>query len=365
MGSKARFWRFVLITQTKSFFLLVVLVLLALFLLGCGADLPVFDPTDTPAPTVTSTVTPTATLTPSSTPLPPVGVFLSPQEASPGFASEMQALLSEQITALGYRFQVRPTLSDSDFNRDDISLVVAIPPDLGISSLVALHPETRFLTVGILDLEPAQNLTTIGSDGKRLDHQGFLAGYIAAMITPDWRVGVISLSSTADTIAARQAFFTGVKYYCGLCRPSYAPFYEYPLYFELGADADTTAWRMAADYMIQRMVETVYVVPGAGDDAMLQYLAEKGVNIVAGEAPLADIQDNWVVSLEFNLIETFVDTWAAFISGPGVEAVTIPMQFTHINPDLFSQGKQRLAIQVLDDVLAGYIDLGVEPIPDQ
>jgi hypothetical protein len=271
----------------------------------------------------------------------------------------MQSLLSVWVPELGYRFQVRPSLSDTDFERDDFRLVVAFQPNQEIAAMVASQPDVQFLTIGIQGLEPEPNLTTIAADGNRLDHQGFVAGYTAAMLTPDWRVGVIGRSDSNETVAARQAFTTGVAFYCGLCLPSYPPWYEYPLYFELAQDADTIAWRTAADFMIQRSVETVYVVPGAGDDAMLRHLADKGLNIIAGRAPLPDIQDHWVASFRFDLMRTFVDSWPAFIDGSSTQAVTIPMQITDINPDLLSPGKQRLVEDILADVLAGYIDLGV------
>jgi hypothetical protein len=171
---------------------------------------------------------------------------------------------------------------------------------------------------------------------------------------------VIGYSESQNALAARQAFFTGVVFYCGLCLPSYPPWYEYPLYFELGADADTIAWRTAADFMIHRSVGTVYVVPGAGDDAMLRHLADAGVNIVAGRQPLPDIQDHWIASLQFDLMKSFTEFWPDFTTGAGSDTVTIPLQITDINPDLFSPGKQRLVEVTLADLLEGYIDMGVD-----
>jgi hypothetical protein len=38
----------------------------------------------------------------------------------------------------------------------------------------------------------------------------------------------------------------------------------------------------------------------------------------------------------------------------------VPIQFTHINPELFTPGKQRLAEQILSDLQTGYIDTGVD-----
>jgi hypothetical protein len=349
-----------LVEKLARVYYLTLWIIVVFPLSGCGGEVPIFSPTDTPVPTITFTAEPTATRTPTSTPLPPVAIFLSPPGADSEMADEIKKMISDWSHTVGYRFQVRPSLSEEDFNRDEIILVVAVSPSPNISSLVNRNPGTQFITVGLPGLDLAQNLIAVGSDRNRLDHQGFIAGYIAAMITPDWRVGVIGYSGSDETIAARQAFFTGVKFYCGLCRPSYAPFYEYPLFFELGADADSIAWRTAADYMVKRIVDTVYIVPGAGDEAMLRFLAENGVNIIAASKPLPEIAVNWVASLEFDLMAAFAETWQEFISGSAEQIITIPMQITNTNPELLTPGKQRLAEQVFLDVLGGYIDLGVD-----
>jgi len=339
---------------------LVIGIILAVFLGGCGMSVPDNSSTQTAIPVLTDTPIPIATSTPTSTPLPPVGVLLAPPDAHQQLTNEIQAHLSQWIPEMGYRFQVRPSLTEGDLDRDDFSLVVALSPNPELGNLVAIHPEIQFLAVGVQELEPAPNLTIMGGEGDRLDHQGFVAGYIAAIITPDWRTGVIGYSDSVVTVGARQAFITGVKFYCGLCRPSYPPYYEYPLYFELGTDADTIAWQSAADYMIQRAVETVYVVPGAGDDSMLRHLAGAGVNIIAGVPPLPDLGDNWVASLRFDLLGAFIDFWPEYIAGSDGREVVIALQVVDVNPDLLSPGKQRLVGTILEDVLAGYIDLGVE-----
>lgn len=340
--------------------LCLVWIMALLFVLsGCAGGLPGFEPTPTETPVPTYTITPTEVPTATLTPLPPIGLLLSPTEADPTLVKEVQDRLSQWIPGMGYRFQVRQTLSDADLEKDDFRLIVALPPNPGIAALTANHPEIQFLTLGIQGLDPASNLTTIGADGERLDFQGFIAGYMAAMITPDWRVGVIGFSDSQQTIAARQAFFTGVKFYCGLCLPDYPPFYEYPLFFELGSDADTVAWRTAADYMIHRMVATVYVVPGAGDDAMYKYLADAGVNIIAPGPVKPGSQEHWVASLRFDLIGSFDAVWSQFSEGTADHAVSIPLEIAEVNPDLLSPGKQQLVEKTMLDLLAGYIDLGL------
>jgi hypothetical protein len=49
------------------------------------------------------------------------------------------------------------------------------------------------------------------------------------------------------------------------------------------------------------------------------------------------------------------------MNGEGGVVVELPISFTGVNPDLFSPGRQRLTEAMLADLLAGYIDTGVDP----
>ena len=340
--------------------IIVLLIISTIFLTGCNGAISGLAPTQTITPAPTNTPTPTSTSTPTVTPLPPVGLLLAPPESDSELAEEMQTLLSEWIPALGYRFQVRPALNLDDLDRDEFKLIVVLPPASDLGALVAAAPEARFLAIDIRGLEPAPNLSVIGPDGNRLDHQGFIAGYMAALITPDWRTGVIGVADSSAAVEARQAFVTGVEFFCGLCLPTYPPYFEYPLYFELNTGADTVEWRAAADFMIHRSVETVYVVPGAGDDAMLRHLAQSGVNIIGGVSPLNDIGDQWVASLRFDSFQAFQNFWPDFAAGVDGQSITVPLTISDVNPELLSPGRQGAVEEILVDVLAGFVDLGIE-----
>jgi hypothetical protein len=112
--------------------------------------------------------------------------------------------------------------------------------------------------------------------------------------------------------------------------------------------------------MIQRSVETVYVIPGSGDDAMLRHLAQSGVDIISGTVPLPDIHDHWVASLLFDPLQAFFDFWPVFIKDASNQSITVPLRIAEINSALLSPGRQRLVEVTLADVLSGYIDLGID-----
>jgi hypothetical protein len=269
--------------------------------------------------------------------------------------------LNPIVTAHGLRWQVRRQLSPQD-QIPELRLVVALPPDPGLAGLAASAPHTQFLAVGVPGLEAASNLTVISAAGDRPDQQGFIAGVISAMLAPDWRTGVISLSDSADGRSARSGFLNGVKYFCGLCRPLHSPFYEYPLYFELPSSATTAEWQEAANYMLDHYARVVYVHPGAGEESMLSTLVSAGVNIISSGEPPASASGNWAVSLTIDLLSLIQNQVEGLLNGtaPGGQTLAVPIQFTHIHPMLFTPGKQRLAEQILADLQAGYIDTGVD-----
>jgi hypothetical protein len=339
----------------------IFLICLGLLLSACGSFPPTNKTTPTPVPSLTSTVTPTPTLTPTPTPLPLTAVLLAPAGADEALVGNLQTALNPIITAHGLRWQVRQQLSPQDL-LPELRLVVAVPPDPGLTDLAATASDTQFLSLGIPGLQPTSNLTVLGAAGDRPDQQGFIAGVIAAMLAPDWRVGVISLSDTVDGRSARTGFLNGVEYYCGLCRPIHSPFYEYPLYYELPLTATTTEWQEAANYMVDRYVQTVYVYPGAGDEAMLSTLASAGVNIISSGEPPQAASENWVVSLTTDPFPIIQNLVSGLLNGDisSGQSFSVPIEFTNINPALFTPGKQQLAEQILSDLQTGYIDTGVD-----
>ena len=334
-------------------------ILITALLAGCGSTPAA--PTPTQEPALTATFTPEAlpTSTATHTPAPSLAVLLAGPGADTAQAGLLQTALNEIITAAGLHWQVRQQLTPADLGAA-VRLVVALPPAPGLAALAAAAPDTQFLAVGIPGLEPAANLSLVGAQGPRPDQQGFIAGYIAAMLTPDWRVGAISISDSIEGRAARSGFLNGAVFFCGLCNQSYPPFYDYPRYVELSASATAAEWQAAANHMIDYYVETVYVAPGAGDTAMLMTLAAAGVNLIGSGVPSEAIQDNWVLSFSSDPLAQVQAVLPQILAGQGGQNLPLPLEFSQINPELLSPGKQALAEQVLADLLAGYIDTGVD-----
>jgi len=290
-----------------------------------------------------------------------MAVLLASSAADQDYVHNLQTALDDIVSRQGLWWQVRQSLSVDDLTAS-LRLVIAVPPDPGLVSLVAAAPDTQFVALDIPGLEPAPNLTQLGASGERPDQQGFIAGVIAAMLAPDWRAGVISLSDTIEGRAARAGFLNGVEYFCGLCRPLHPPYYEYPLYIELPSTATQPEWQEAANYMVDHFVQAVYVFPGAGDENMLSILAGAEVKIISGGEPPLSAASTWALSLTIDPLPLLESQVQGLLDGSlsGGSSLDVPIQFAHIDPGTFTLGKQRLAGEILSDLLAGYIDTGVD-----
>jgi hypothetical protein len=325
---------------------------------GVGTQ-PEADSSPISSPVISS---PTPVDTP--TPLAPVGVLLTPEGSDPTLVEGLNTIIGGYIREEGLRYQVLSTLSESDFLLEDYRIVVALPPYQDLNQLAENFPETKFLGVGFTDLEPSDNLYLLKPSGGDYDLQGFIAGYIAAMITDDWRVGVLSVQENEDALAAREGFQVGVKFYCGLCNPKYAPTginYIYPKYIDLPVDATDPQVGANIDFLVDRVVNTFYIVPGVGTQNIYRTLVGYQKNIIGSASDYREeYGEFWVVSLGYDFEAALVDLWPEFIAAETGFQRTPPLLLTDVNTDLLGEGKLLLIDKVLEDVSSGYIETSFE-----
>lgn len=350
--------------RTSSFILLFFIF----FFVGCN-QLPLpGNATETPTvppPTETSTPAPTVTLTPTA--LPPLVVLLSPPEGDLALASALEPQFNQLARDAGFRFQIRQTLSGAEA-ASDVAYLIALPPAPGLNEIITTARDTRILAVGIPNLIQAPNLIAIGTEVGSPANNAFLAGYIAALTTPEYRTGVIGLQDgpTADTTPL--AFYNGMRFFCGLCRSGVPPFYEYPFYVNLPSTASDVEWHALADYMRNHAVRTVYVEPGVGGentDDFYRYMAEQNLYVIGEVKPPEDVQNWWLVSMrQPDLESVYLQYWPQLLNGEMGVIIPLPATLSDINPNLLTPGKQRLVEEVLADLQGGFIDpLGVVESP--
>jgi hypothetical protein len=347
--------------RSRFFTIITLFGILGFFLGACGSieEVPEITPTEEVKGTLI--VEPTPTVFSTSTPTPNRVILLVSQETDTELLSSLEIIIGELATEAGYVLETRTALSTDEIDAS-FRLVVGFPPVQGLEVLAESSNEVQFLSVGIPGLTPAENLSVVGPMGFRPDQIGFLAGYIAAVITPDWRVGVIGRSDTSFGQAGMNGFMNGARYFCGTCRPVYPPYVQYPIQIGLSQNEIENAWQSAVDILAQASVETVYVSPEIANEQLLSALTESGMVLIGGNSPVDILHAHWVATLRPNPGQAVRDMWADLQEGQGGASVQMPILITDVNPDLLSRGRQRLAEAILLELMEGFIDTGVDPL---
>lgn len=351
------------LSTSRYFSLLMPIIALILVLSACNDPTMAYPIIASPSSALTPTLTPVIT---SPTP-PPTATVESPGRvmlvSSPDdnsfLAASVRDVLTELSSSAGLELELISTIDDSAFG-PDLKLVVTLLPDPGLANLVASAPQIQFLAIGLSEIEPTANLSLINLNNTRPDYLGFLAGYIAAVVTPEWRVGVLNLSDTPSGLAARDGFVNGAVFFCGLCRQTYPPFNNYPLFAELPFGSSALDWEQAAQKLVDLNVKTVFITPGVEAESLLSYLVNAKVNIIGTTPPPEVIRDQWVVTIQPNIKLVITEVWQELMTGKGGWNLPVSLELVHVNPTLFSTGRQLFVEELMLDMLAGYIDSGVK-----
>jgi len=315
--------------------------------------------------------TATATQTASSLPLPtltatpqtPLVILILPADMPQNESNQYETAIYNLAQQSSMRFQVLNSLTPADVALlgPALKIVIAFPPDPGLAALSAAAPQVQFLAVSIPGLKAASNLSTIGASGPPSDQQAFLAGYIAALVSEDYRTGIITLKGDPQGAAAETAFTNGMHFYCGLCNPAFPPWPSYPIQIEIPADAPTDQYPLYGGPLQDYMASVVYIYPSIATPALLSSLAQDGLKLIGESLPSTSLKSSWVASLKPELLPVIQQIFPDLLAGHGGQTIASPLTLTDVNPNLLSPGKQRLVQEVLDNLQSGQISPIVTP----
>lgn len=304
------------------------------------------------------TVVPTHTPLPPPTMIPtlstPLALLVVPADMDKTSSDLYQKTVYDLAQASGFRFQVRNALTPTDLADPTLKIVIVLPPDPGLASLVPTAPGVQFLAVNIPDLTAGGNLSVLAGDSQ-VELPAFLAGYVAAMISDEYHIGMVIPQGNADAQRALLAYKNGMTYYCGLCRTFYISPFGYPQYIEIPADENPDLYGGYANILINdRKVYTLYIYPSLANPDLLSYIGTQGVMLIGTSMPVPR-PGGWVMTIRPDTVKAIQTAWPGLVSGQGGLNVQSPLGLADVDPDLLSAGKLRLVQETLDALLAGRI----------
>jgi hypothetical protein len=267
-----------------------------------------------------------------------------------------QTTVYDLAQGAGFRFQVRNTLSELDLE-PGLRVVIALPPDPGpgIVALAAAAPKAQFLAINIPGVTAGGNVSVLANNAQT-NIVAFMAGYIGALITDDYRIGMIYPDGNTGALEALNAYTNGKTYFCGTCRPFYFLPYEFPQAIAVPESEPPENYGGYAVYLVQqREVDFIYVYPDLATPDLLAYIGSSAGAVQVGSDPQGPPPIYWAASLSPDAIGAIQAAWPNLIAGQGGQAIQSPLTLTDVDESLLSPAKQAEAEQVLADLLAGRI----------
>jgi hypothetical protein len=289
---------------------------------------------------------------PTSPPVPPQVILVAPGAADTRIAGQAEVALQDLAASAGAEFVRMDSLPNGD--PATIMLLVALSPDPGLQSWAESNAAVQTASLGIVGLQATANLSLIAPDGIRYDQLGFSLGYLAAMVTPEYRLGALALEPSPANLSLARGFVAGGTYYCGLCLHAHPPYGPYPLLLD-GRGVDLAALG----------VTTLLVAPPLASLADLGLTSSSGIALIGFGDPPGEIAPSWIASADFDLAAAIGAAWAQAQSGQAGTTIPLGIYFHSVDSALISEGRLRLAEALLAEIAAGRIDTGVDPLTGQ
>jgi len=325
-------------TLIKKLLAFLVVLSFSAALFSCSGNKP---NTEEPLETAQLTATSVPTIAPDR------AILAAPADISPIELAEAQTLIAELAAGSGLEFEVRQEIYANEIT-PDIRIIIFLEQPDNLGSLAAKAPETQFVAISSQNWSPPTNGTIIL---KNEGHVAFLAGYLSALLAPNFRVGGLLISENTEF---NQAFNNGIRYFCGLCAAVVYPLNAYPVLSHQPANSSPANWQTAFNEINASKVNVLFL-PGEAASAELGiYLAGMDVAVIGSQTPPEELRSRWVATISSDGLPPLREIWNDLMEGQGGKILNANLKISDVNyvavtdgTVWLSQGKMNLLNKVI------------------
>ncbi|PKO07353.1 MAG: hypothetical protein CVU41_01240 [Chloroflexi bacterium HGW-Chloroflexi-3] len=219
----------------------------------------------------------------------------------------------------------------SHFQSDNIERFLIVQENLDVT---VERPSTVF------EISPADRL--------------FIAGYLSAMISNDWRVGGLLPPISYQNTNADKVFQNGVVFLCGRCAPTFGPIVKFPMTALLSNPEDNESTLQAYGEISTNKINTLYIPSSYLFDDLVILFKQSGVTIVSDAISGVD-QSDWI---DYAIVDNLSNLIMEAISKTDQqeELVTIPVEYSvFASSRELSPGKSNFIANMIQTLQAGFI----------
>ncbi len=353
----------------SSFSVLVVILILVVFLAACE---PATTPTSPETPSVTDspTVAPSSSpISPTETPGTPTVIIISNREGDE--LSDPEAWVGREIHSYIYMMIERLTsrysmdlIADEEVVEENltsnIKVVVSTSPTDDFPAIAARHPEVQFIAVDHPGFSPSENLSLIGEQEEVNQQQAFMAGYLSALISEDYKVAALIPSEVENSETLTEIFVNGARFFCGDCRPFYPPYNSFPQWETLPIELSSSDFEATIDALMAKEIEVLFVDGRLASKELFTYLNNWDLMFVSDSSLFFHewmqlVRNNWAGTIRPDVESALEEIFPLLLEGQGNHDVPVRMVVTSTEEGLISEGRQRVFDEFADDLLNGLI----------
>jgi hypothetical protein len=214
-------------------------------------------------------------------------------------------LISARASELGYEVTTSEEIPE---NSNGQTTILIFTQDNEVLSYLSGITQERLIIVGEDTLDATIENSIFIQTSKA--NQISIAGYLAALITDDWRVGGLLPDEQFNNTAASTVFRNGVLFLCGRCTPVYGPIVNFPVTATLSSPEDTERTMQALGEISSNRLNSVFI-PGAYLYDDLVILLRQNEVTIFSDINLESENSDWVdYSVTNNLSEIIIEILA-------------------------------------------------------
>ncbi len=332
-------------------------IILIIFFLTIGLNGCVNNPTSLPQPTNTDLVVQTPLETPTLLPTTETATVEIPKHifihlTNSDFYFPDQTAFTQLIATMmeiGYEVSLSSDIPDSN---QQFSFVILFEPTQETISRFQANKVDRFLIVQEnIEMQTEYPTTLIEmSIADRL----FIAGYLAAMISNDWRVGGLLPAIDYQNTGAAKIFQNGVEFMCGRCSPTYGPIVNFPATNTVSSPEDNDRTLQAFGEISANKINTLFIPSAYLSEDLVILLQQSGVTIVSDTVPSPDRMD-WI---DYAIVDNLLSLILESINEPeqpeGLKTIAVNYSVEAITTEL-SPGKKDFIKKMINNLQDGFI----------
>lgn len=280
----------------------------------------------TPTPEI-PTLTPTPEFTPTATQAPVRIVLFDPAARA---SAAVTTMVNDFALANALVFE---TWTEINSDLAGVKIMVVFSGLDNLAEVAASTPQTQFITTA-QNTAAAANISTLTANPV---HLAFMAGYLAAMTSVEWRAG--ALLSDPLSVGLADAFTRGGEYLCGRCTPKFGPIMFYPVIYSMEGSNDAFAWRAQAQTMwSETYANSVYIDTAADFPEVLDIFTDK---VLFSSNPASANLARYAAILGVDVTSTLQTALPELLAGSGGKTFNPRIELLIINnPELVSEAKQ-------------------------